>query len=152
MLLCVVYVYVLCVVLTVGETDPLTSYANKNLESWILNLVITRLIIGHTKTTKAHILSRGPPITCRQCGQILASDHVLLKCAMLQEIRNEYYTADSVNTILRQSPAWHSRISARSGILLSDFNKLTFYTIFHLNHPRTDAGFLTSTSTQTWTL
>ena len=26
-------VYVLCVVLSVGETDLLTSYANKNLES-----------------------------------------------------------------------------------------------------------------------
>ena len=34
---CVFYVYVLCVVLSVGETDLLTSYTNKNLESWILN-------------------------------------------------------------------------------------------------------------------
>ena len=38
MLLCVFCVYVLCVALSVGETDLLTSYANKNLESWILNL------------------------------------------------------------------------------------------------------------------
>ena len=36
MLLCVFCVYVLYVVLPVGETDLLTSYANKNLESWIL--------------------------------------------------------------------------------------------------------------------
>ena len=40
------------------------------------------------------------------------------------------------------------RISAKSGILLSDLNDLTFFPIHHLNHPRTDAVILTSTSTQ----
>ena len=33
----------------------------------------------------------------------------------------------------------HGRISVRSGILLSDLNDQTFYTISHLNHPRIDA-------------
>ena len=33
-------------------------------------VVITRLRIGHTKATKSHILSRGPP-ACHQCGQTL---------------------------------------------------------------------------------
>ena len=34
-------------------------------------VVITRLRIGHTKATKSHILSRGPPNGCHHCGQTL---------------------------------------------------------------------------------
>ena len=36
-------------------------------------VVITRLRIGHTKATKSHILSRGPPIGCHHCGQTLTT-------------------------------------------------------------------------------
>ena len=32
-------------------------------------VIITRLRIGHTKPTKSHILSRGPPTACHHCGQ-----------------------------------------------------------------------------------
>ena len=35
----------------------------------------------------------------------------------------------------------HSGIPSRSGILLSDMNGQTFYTMPHLNHPRSDAVF-----------
>ena len=37
-------------------------------------VVITRLRIGHTKATKSHILSRGPPAACHHCGQTLSID------------------------------------------------------------------------------
>ena len=57
--------------------------------------VITRLRIGHTKATKSHILSRGPPTGCQHCGQTLTIDHMLLECAVLKECRDEYYTVDS---------------------------------------------------------
>ena len=56
--------------------------------------------------------------------------------------RIEYSLRDSSRDL-------HSRIHARSGILLSDLNDQT-YTIPHLNHSRTDAVILTSTSPQTW--
>ena len=39
-------------------------------------VVITRLRIRHTKATKSHILSRGPPTVCHHCGQTLTIDHV----------------------------------------------------------------------------
>ena len=42
-------------------------------------VVITRLRIGHTKATKSHILSRGPPTTCHHCAQTLTIDHMLLQ-------------------------------------------------------------------------
>ena len=34
-------------------------------------VVITWLWIGHTKATKSHILSRGPPTACQHCAQTL---------------------------------------------------------------------------------
>ena len=33
-------------------------------------VVITRLRIGHTKATKWHILSRGPPTACQHCARL----------------------------------------------------------------------------------
>ena len=116
------------------------------------DIVITRLRIGHTKVTKAHILSRRPPTTCHHCGQTLTIDHMLPKCVVLQESRDEYYTADSLNTLFEDSSRdLHSGILVRSGIILSDVNDQTFYTIPHMKHPRTDALDLTHTSPQTWT-
>ena len=67
-------------------------------------VVITRLRIGHTKATKSHIFSRGPPTACHHYGQTLTIDHMLLECAVLQECRDEYYTADSLNTLFETIP------------------------------------------------
>ena len=57
-------------------------------------VVITRLRIGHTKATKSHILSLGPPTACHHCGQTLTIEHILLECTVLQQSRDEYYTVD----------------------------------------------------------
>ena len=59
-------------------------------------VVITRLRIGHTKATKSHILSRGPPTACQHCGRTLTIEHMLVECTVLQQIRDEYYTAESL--------------------------------------------------------
>ena len=67
-------------------------------------VVITWLRIGHTKATKSHILSRGPPTGCHHCGKTLTIDHMLLECALLQECRDEYYTVDSLNTVFETIP------------------------------------------------
>ena len=67
-------------------------------------VVITRPRIGHTKATKAHILSRGPPTMCHHCDQTLTIDHMLLECAVLREIREEYYTTESLNTLFETIP------------------------------------------------
>ena len=69
----------------------------------------TRLWIGHTKATKSHILSRGPPTGCHHCGETLTIDHMLLECALLQalwlqECRDEYYTVDSLNALFETIP------------------------------------------------
>ena len=67
-------------------------------------VVITRLRIGHTKATKSHILSRGPPIACQHCGQTLTIEHILLECTVLQQSRDEYYTVDSLRTLSETIP------------------------------------------------
>ena len=48
--------------------------------------VITRLRIGHTKVTKSHILSRGPPTASQHCCQTLTIEHMLLECTVSQQI------------------------------------------------------------------
>ena len=63
-----------------------------------------RLRIGHTKATKSHILSRGPPTGCHHCVQTLTIDHMLLECAVLQECCDEYYTVDSLNALFETIP------------------------------------------------
>ena len=68
------------------------------------DVVITRLRIGHTKATKFHILSRGPPTGCHHCGQTLTIDHMLLECPLLQVCRDEYYTVDSLNALFETIP------------------------------------------------
>ena len=65
-------------------------------------VVITRLRIDHTRATKSHILSRGPPTACQHCGQTIK--HMLLECTVLQQIRGEYYMADSLGTLFETSP------------------------------------------------
>ena len=67
-------------------------------------VVITRLQIGHTEATKSHILSRGPPTACQHCGQTLTIEHMLLECTVLQQIRDKYYTADSLRTLFETIP------------------------------------------------
>ena len=67
-------------------------------------VVITRLRIGHTKATKSHISSRGPPTACQHCGQTLTIEHILLKYTVLQQSRDEYYTVDSLRTLFETTP------------------------------------------------
>ena len=98
-------------------------------------IVITRLRIGHTKATKAHILSRGPPTTGHHCGQTLTIDYMLFmgkSWRLLHSWLIEYSLWDFSSLDL------HCGIPA-SRILLPDMNGQTFYTIPHLNNPLTEA-------------
>ena len=99
-------------------------------------VVITRLRIGHTKATKSHILSGGPPTVCNHCGQTLTIDCMLLECAVLQECHDEYYTVDSLTTLFEIIP---------ETCLVEFLREAGFFYLIWCN-------LLTSTSTQTWTI
>ena len=60
---------------------------------------MTRLRIGHCKATKGHIVSRGPPAVCHHCGSTLSREHILLECGTVQELRGEFYEADSLTSL-----------------------------------------------------
>ena len=93
-------------------------------------VVIARLRIGHTKATKSHILSRGPPTGCHHC------DHMLLECALLQECRDEYYTVDSLNALFE---------TILETCIVELLREAGFFYLIWCNS-------LTSTSPQTWTI
>ena len=97
-------------------------------------VVITRLRIGHTKATKSHILSRGPPTSCHHCGQTLTIDHMLLECALLEECRDEYYTVDSLNALFETIP---------ETCIVEYLREAGFFYLIWCN-------LLTSTGPQTW--
>ena len=99
-------------------------------------VVITRLRIGHTKATKSHILSQGPPTGCHHCGQTLTIDHMLLECALVQECRDEYYTVDSLNALFKTIP---------ETCIVEFLREAGFFYLILCN-------LLTSTSPQTWTI
>ena len=58
-------------------------------------VVMTRRRIGHTKATKCHILSKGPPTA----GKTLTIENILLECTVLLHSRDKYYTVDSLGTL-----------------------------------------------------
>ena len=99
-------------------------------------VVITQLRIGHTKATKSHILSRGPPTGCHHCGETLTIDHMLLECALLQECRDEYYTVDSLNALFETIP---------ETCIVEFLREAGFFYLIWCN-------LLTSTSPQTFTI
>ena len=67
-------------------------------------VVITRLRIGHTKATKSHILSRGPPTAYQHCGQTLTIENILMECTSMQQSHDEHYTVDSLRSIFETIP------------------------------------------------
>ena len=62
-------------------------------------VAMTRLRIGHCKATKGHIASRGPPAVCHHCGSTLSREHILLEYGTVQELRGEFYEADSLTSL-----------------------------------------------------
>ena len=62
-------------------------------------VAMTRLRIGHCKATKGRIVSRGPPAVCHHCGSTLSREHILLECGTVQELRGEFYEADSLTSL-----------------------------------------------------
>ena len=100
-------------------------------------VVITRLRIGHTKATKAHISSRGPPTMCHHCGR---SDtdywpYTPGVCSVTGKWWRILHSCLIEYSLWDNSWDLHCGIPARSGILLPDMNGQIFYTIPHLNNP-----------------
>ena len=82
-------------------------------------VVITRLRIGHTKATKSHILSRGPP-TCPLWSNIDHWPYATGVCTVTGISWRILHSRLVECSLPDNSWGLHSGIPARSGILLSD--------------------------------
>ena len=92
-------------------------------------VVITRLRIGHTKATKSHILSRGSPTTCHHCGHTDYWPYAPGVCSVTGKSWRILHSCLVEYSIWDNSWELHSRIPARSGILLPDMNGHSIQTL-----------------------
>ena len=114
----------------------------KKFEQWTRaeEVVITRLRIGHTKATKSNSLSRGPPTDCLSplWSNIEHWPYAPGVCSITGMSWRKLYSWLIECPLWDNSRDFHSGIPTRSGILLSELNGQTIYTIRHLNHPWSD--------------
>lgn len=54
-------------------------------------VTLSRLRIGHTYSTHAHLLSGGDPPMCAKCGEPLTLLHVMIQCNELDAIRKKHF-------------------------------------------------------------
>ena len=105
-------------------------------------VVITRLWIGHTKATKSHILSRGPPTACQHCGQTL--DNRAHSPGMYSVATKSWWVLHSwliEDTLWDDPGGLHNRISERNWILLSDMNgQISNTTLYQISHQLTTSS------------
>ena len=122
------------------DIDPLASvhYADMKplVNSYTRKLVQTKwdvVVHGRDLLWNQHW---GPPTVCHHCGQTLTINHMLLECAVLRECRDEYYTVDSLNTLLQTIP---------ETCIVEFLREAGFFDLIWCN-------LLTSTSPQHWTI
>ena len=60
----------------------MTTHSNRQIE-----VVLTRLKIGHTRLTHGHLMANDPPPVCEECQEPLSVAHVVEKCAAFSAAR-----------------------------------------------------------------
>ena len=80
-------------------SDKLTSNRNNRREETVLS----RLHIGHSYLTHAHLLKREAPPVClgQGCKELLTMSHLLVGCDKLTSIRRRFYVADSMRSLFK---------------------------------------------------
>ena len=72
-------------------------YGNRKKET-----VFSRLQIGHSYFSHSYLLKREDPPHCVACDEPYTVKHVLISCADLLEIRQKYYSVDSLFRLFRE--------------------------------------------------
>ena len=84
--------------------EPTVKYAKSYKLPRRDELIIHRLRIGHTHLTHAFILNRDDPPECISCQTPLTVEHILLNCAEFMQIRESYYTCDTLAELFSTVP------------------------------------------------
>ena len=80
-------------------SDKLTTNRNNRREETVLS----RLHIGHSYLTHAHLLKREAPPVClgQGCKELLTMSHLLVGCDKLTSTRRRFYVADSMRSLFK---------------------------------------------------
>ena len=91
------------------ENDSKTNYKKINasvdtlcpmMKSWREKTALTRLCIGHSHVTHAHLLRGDPPPACACCRQSLSICHLLITCPCYVPIRSRHYCSNNLTHLL----------------------------------------------------
>jgi len=83
---------------SISTIQPIHSFNCKD------QVLINQLMIGHTRLTHYHLLSKEPPPTCTYCSTLLTVEHILTNCSHYQTIRHKYYQYSDLSNIFQLSP------------------------------------------------
>ena len=64
-----------------------------------LEILITRLKIGHTAYTHKFLLEGEPPPECVGCDERISVKHILIDCIDFQDVRKKYYKTTSLKAL-----------------------------------------------------
>lgn len=67
-----------------------------------LEVIITRLRIGHTKITHGFLMAKEDSPTCTACGVRYGNKHIFAKCRIYAQIRDETMVPDSLGVTFNQ--------------------------------------------------
>jgi len=83
---------------SIDTIPPINSFNCKD------QVLINRLMNGHTRLSHFHLLSKEPPPMCIYCSTLLTVEHILTNCSHYQTIRHKYYQYSDLSNIFQVIP------------------------------------------------
>ena len=80
--------------------------------------ILSRLFIGHTPLTHSYLLNKEQPPTCDHCKCLLTVEHILTKCTVHKQVRENYY---------QHSPLSHIFINAFKQYICNFLNEIKLF-------------------------
>ena len=69
------------------------------------NVVLTRLRIGHTRTTHAYLLKREGQPLCISCNKPFTVKHFLIDCFEFAHVRRQFFHSNDIRQLFQDVPA-----------------------------------------------
>jgi len=84
---------------TINSISPLPSSFSRKDQT-----VTNRLMIGHSRLTHLHLITKESPPLCSSCSCLLSIEHILCHCQAYQSIRRKYFSYTSLSDIFSKTP------------------------------------------------
>ena len=88
--------------------NDVREWESSHHETRRTEVALTRLRIGHTHMTHAHLMTRpqGPIPQCELCGATLTVKHVLVDCPRTRDTRQRIFGNKNLKEILSEGPRY----------------------------------------------